>query len=150
MVMNYPLLKAGEYTNVFADVNAVRSANPPPTTLKFILETSQLTRDEIVASCVLACRAGFDFVKTSTGFNGPGASLENVRLMKAIAEKERATTREEVKVKASGGIRTAEDCVRMMEAGAERIGASAGVPIMEGLRSGEGVKEKGTEGNAVY
>ncbi|MCJ1255770.1 hypothetical protein MMC24_003587 [Lignoscripta atroalba] len=124
MVLNYPALKKGNYSIVYEDIAAVRSAAPPPTILKVILETSQLSRAEIIAGCKIAQAARADFVKTSTGFNGEGATVENVRLMKAVVG-------DTMKVKASGGVKTVEDCVRMMEAGAERIGTSGGVLIMK-------------------
>ncbi|PGH10561.1 deoxyribose-phosphate aldolase [Helicocarpus griseus UAMH5409] len=133
MVINYPLLKEGKYTEVYDDVLAVRKASKPADAsgaavgLKVILETSQLSREQIVAGSLISCLAGADFVKTSTGFNGPGASVENVALMRAVCE----AVRKGGKVKASGGVRTAEDCVKMIRAGAERIGASAGVKIVE-------------------
>lgn len=129
MVINYPLLKKGLYTDVFGDVFAVRTAAPSPVRLKVILETSQLTRDEIIAGSVISCMAGADYVKTSTGFNGPGATVENVALMRATVE----LLGTGCKVKASGGVRGAEDCVAMLRAGAHRIGASAGVKIVKEL-----------------
>ncbi|KAK2780982.1 hypothetical protein FQN52_001980 [Onygenales sp. PD_12] len=152
MVINYPKLKEGLYGDVYADVAAVRkaaddaattatTATTAPVGLKVILETSQLTREQIVAGSVISCLAGADFVKTSTGFNGAGASVENVALMRAVCE----AVRKEVKVKASGGVRTAEDCVKMIRAGAERIGASAGLKIVEEL-SGKGDGVVGEEG----
>ena len=128
MVLNWPQLKAKNYEIVYADIAAVRNIAPHPVVLKVILETSQLSQHEIVAGCKISQAAGADFVKTSTGFNGPGASLENVRLMKSIVG-------DEVKVKASGGIKTVKDCIAMMEAGAERIGTSNGVHIMNEARS---------------
>lgn len=103
---------------------AVRNAAPRPIVLKVILETSQLSRREIIAACKIAEVAEADYVKTSTGFNGQGATRENVKLMKSVVG-------DKVKVKASGGVRTLSDCVGMMEAGAERIGTSNGVGIME-------------------
>ncbi|EDN03357.1 deoxyribose-phosphate aldolase 1 [Histoplasma mississippiense (nom. inval.)] len=137
MVINYPLLKEGKYTDVYEDVLAVRKVASNPDDigdhrvgLKVILETSQLSREQIVAGCVISCLAGADFVKSSTGFNGPGASVENVALMRAVCE----TLGKGVKVKASGGVRTSGDCVDMIRAGAVRIGASAGVKIVEELR----------------
>jgi deoxyribose-phosphate aldolase len=129
MVINYPLLKEGKYSSVYEDVAAVRKAAPSPIQLKVILETSQLNQDEIIAGCVISCMAGADFVKTSTGFNGSGASVKNVALMRAVVD----MLGEGCKVKASGGVRTAEDCIDMLKAGAERIGASAGVKIMKEL-----------------
>lgn len=124
MVLKYDQLKEKHYSEVYTDIAAVRSVAPHPVVLKVILETSQLSRHEIVAGCKIAEVAGADFVKTSTGFNGPGATEENVRLMRSVVG-------ESVKVKASGGVKTVSDCITMMEAGAERIGASSGVSIME-------------------
>ena len=127
MVMNYVLLKQERYAEVFTDIAAVRNVAPHPIILKVILETSQLSPREIIAGCKIAESAGADYVKTSTGFNGQGASQENVRLMKSVVG-------ENVKVKASGGVKTVDDCVVMMEAGAERIGTSNGVWIMQEAR----------------
>ncbi|KAL1851885.1 hypothetical protein Plec18170_006188 [Paecilomyces lecythidis] len=129
MVLNYPLLKEGKFVDVYEDILAVRKAAPSPVKLKVILETSQLDRDQIVAGSVISCLSGADFVKTSTGFNGPGATVENVSLMRATVD----ALGKGCKVKASGGVRTAEDCVRMLQAGADRIGASAGVKIAKQL-----------------
>ena len=92
--------------------------------LKVILETGLLTEKEIRTACILAERSGADFVKTSTGFNGPGATVEAVKLMKRV-------TGPSMKIKASGGIRTLEDARAMIEAGADRLGCSASVAIME-------------------
>lgn len=124
MVMNHVLLRQKYYSEVYTDVAAVRNVAPHPIILKVILETSQLSPDEIVAGCKIAEAAGADYVKTSTGFNGHGATAENVRLMKGVVG-------DSVKVKASGGVKTVSECVVMMEAGAERIGTSNGVWIME-------------------
>lgn len=144
MVMDWALLKRGEYAEVQADVAAVRraaGAGGGPVRLKVILETSQLTREEIVAACVVAAGAGADFVKTSTGFCEKGATVENVRLMKAVV----AAVGHGVEVKASGGVRTLRDCDAMMEAGASRIGTSNGVAIME---EGMAAAAKGGEARA--
>ena len=110
--------------------------------LKLILETSQLTEAEIVAGCVLAASASFDFVKTSTGFNGRGASLDDVYLMHAAASelaKREIGRRVDGKVvpmsvKASGGVRSLKDAMKMIEAGANRIGTSSGIWIMQEAR----------------
>lgn len=128
MVLNWPALKNKDYERLYTDIAAVRNMAPHPVVLKVILETSQLSRSEIIAGCKIAQAARADFVKTSTGFNGPGASLENVRLMKAVVGTD-------VKVKASGGVKTVNECVAMMEAGAERIGTSSGVWIMSEAKS---------------
>ena len=124
MVINHVLLRRKHYSDVYTDIAAVRNVAPHPTTLKVILETSQLSPHEIVAGCKIAEAAQADFVKTSTGFNGQGATRENVRLMKSVVG-------DRVKVKASGGVKTVNDCIVMMEAGAERIGTSNGVWIIE-------------------
>ena len=124
MVMNHVLLRQKHYSEVYTDIAAVQNEAPRPTVLKVILETSQLSPREIVAACKISEAAGAGFVKTSTGFNGQGATRENVRLMKSVVG-------DSMKVKASGGVKTVNDCVAMMEAGAERIGTSNGVRIME-------------------
>ncbi|KAL4863762.1 hypothetical protein BDV12DRAFT_177048 [Aspergillus spectabilis] len=138
MVLNYPLLKAKQYLAVYEDILAVRKAAPSPVGLKVILETSQLSRDEIIAGSVLSCLAAADYIKTSTGFNGAGASVENVALMFETAK----TVGKGTKVKASGGVRSAADCIKMLKAGAERIGASSGVKIVQELEGGQ-VQEQG-------
>lgn len=124
MVMNHVLLRQSHYSEVYADIAAVRNVAPHPIILKVILETSQLSPREIIAGCKIVEAAGADYVKTSTGFNGQGATQENVRLMKSVVGVR-------LKVKASGGVKTMNDSVIMMEAGAERIGTSSGVRIME-------------------
>ena len=93
---------------------------------KLIIECCYLTDDEKVLACRLAKKAGFDFVKTSTGFGTGGATPEDVALM-------RKTVGKTMGVKAAGGIRTLEDAMKMIEAGANRIGCSAGVSIIEAL-----------------
>ncbi|KAE8321497.1 putative RNA methyltransferase-domain-containing protein [Aspergillus sergii] len=144
MVLKYPLLKEGKYTDVYTDILGVRKAAPSPTKLKVILETSQLSQEEIIAGSVIADVAGADFIKTSTGFNGPGANIDNVALMRATA----GSVGNGCKVKASGGVRSAEDCIRMLKTGAERIGTSSGVKIMQELK-GEAVGEQGAQQGAV-
>lgn len=99
--------------------------------LKLIIETSQLNRHQIIAACTMAAAANFDFVKTSTGFRGHGATVENVRLMAACCEKLAAGDMKKMQVKASGGIRTLDDAVKMIEAGASRLGTSGGVWIVK-------------------
>ena len=89
--------------------------------LKVIIETSYLTDEEKKTVCKLAAKAGADFVKTSTGFSNAGATAEDVKLMKEASG---------IKVKASGGVRTKEDALKMIEAGASRLGASAGIKIV--------------------
>ena len=124
MVINIGALKSGDYETVLQDIKAVRNAGEN-FTLKVIIETSVLTEQEKIKACELSAQAGADFVKTSTGFTGGGATAEDVRLM-------RAHVPANMQVKASGGIRTRQDFDAMVAAGATRIGASAGVKIIEG------------------
>lgn len=145
MVLNYPLLLSGSFTKVFEDVKAVRQEadkDKKSIVLKVILETSQLTPEQIVAGSLIAILAGADFVKTSSGFLGRGATVEDVRTMRAVCDLLQSEGwMKRVKTKASGGIRSAEDCLRMIGEGAERIGASSGVKIVEeysNMVAGEG------------
>jgi deoxyribose-phosphate aldolase len=144
MVINYPLLKQGKYTSVYEDVLAVRKAAPPPIILKAIVETSQLDKDELIAATVICCMAEVDFVKTSTGLKGGGATVDDVTTMRLVVD--RCGTRK-TKVKASGGIRSASDCLKLIKAGAHRIGTSGGVSIMKEVDEGE-LLEQGV-GHAV-
>lgn len=127
MVLNVTALKDKDYEYVREDINAVKIAakNSP---LKVILETDLLTKDEIKKACELCVEAKADFVKTSTGFvkNGVGAKVEDVKLMYETVSPYG------LKVKASGGIRDKEVALKMLEAGAERLGTSSGVKIVEG------------------
>jgi len=125
MVINIGALKSKDYALVEADIRGVVRAVGKETVVKVILETSLLTRDEKIMGSTLAKAAGADYVKTSTGFAGGGATVEDVRLM-------RETVGPDVGVKASGGIRTKQDVEAMVAAGATRIGASAGVKIVRG------------------
>ena len=124
MVLNVGLAKDGDWDGVTADIAAVREACPAQT-LKVILETCLLTEAEIVRACQCAKAAGADFVKTSTGFSTGGARAEDVALMKKSAGG--------LNVKASGGIHNYMEAKAMLEAGADRIGASAGISIINGL-----------------
>ena len=125
MVINIGRLKAGDAAGVEADVRAVRGTMGPSALLKVIIETGLLTEAEKVQACEIAKRAGADFVKTSTGFSGGGATAEDIALM-------RRTVGPDLGVKASGGVRTREDALAMIAAGATRIGSSAGVAIIGG------------------
>jgi deoxyribose-phosphate aldolase len=123
MVLNVGLLKSGEYDAVRRDIAEVVKATPGAGH-KVILETCLLTQQEKVTACKLAVEAGADYVKTSTGFASGGATVEDVRLMKeAVAGR--------AKVKASGGIRDLRTCLALIDAGADRIGTSASVAIVE-------------------
>ena len=128
MVMNIGALKEGNRELVSSDIKAVAdAAHGENALLKVILEMGLLTHDEKLAACEISEKAGADFVKTSTGFLGGAATIEDVALMR------RAVT---IGVKASGGIRTASDARRMIEAGANRLGTSSGVNIIRELRNG--------------
>jgi deoxyribose-phosphate aldolase len=128
MVMNVAALKSGHRAVVLADIAAVVMAAREigGIIVKVILETSLLDDKEKRIACEIASNAGASFVKTSTGFAGGGATVEDIRLM-------RATAAPEVRVKASGGIRDYATAMAMIEAGADRIGTSAGVAIMSGI-----------------
>ncbi len=123
MVMDIGAAKEGDFARVEADIAAVVSAIQGWAKLKVILECCLLTDEEKTAACLAAKRAGADFVKTSTGFSTGGATEHDVALM-------RAAVGDDMGVKASGGIRTREDALRMIAAGASRIGASAGIAIV--------------------
>ncbi|MBQ2271637.1 MAG: deoxyribose-phosphate aldolase, partial [Firmicutes bacterium] len=125
MVINVGALKEGDYELVLDDIaEVVAVAGDYDATVKVIIETCLLTKEEIVKACELAEEAGAAFVKTSTGFSKGGATVEDVKLM-------RETVGDRLQVKASGGIRDYETCMAMIEAGADRVGASASVQIME-------------------
>ena len=126
MVINTGALKSRDYATVFDDICRVVAASRPYP-VKVILETGQLQHDEKVIGCALSKAAGAGFVKTSTGFGPGGATVEDIQLMRRIVG-------EDVGVKASGGVRSAEDAKKMTEAGADRIGASASVAIVTGAK----------------
>ena len=127
MVINVSRLKSGDYDLVRRDMAAVVESTPG-VNHKVILETCLLTREEKIAACHLAVEAGMDYVKTSTGFNQAGATVEDVRLMKD-------TVAGRAKVKASGGIRNWATTRELLEAGADRIGTSASLKIAEEWRA---------------
>jgi deoxyribose-phosphate aldolase len=125
MVIHVGALKAGDHEYVRQDIAAVAIAcHEKGALLKVIIETVLLSDVEKVSACQLAQAAGADFVKTSTGFAGGGATVEDIRLM-------RQTVGSQMGVKAAGGVRSYTDALAMIEAGANRIGASAGVKIVE-------------------
>lgn len=125
MVINIGLLKSGKDKEVEADIKAVADATHNKNALlKVIIETCLLTEEEKVLACQLAVNAGADFVKTSTGFSTGGATVEDVALMRKVVG-------DQVGVKASGGVRNKADFEKMVEAGANRIGASSGVKIVK-------------------
>lgn len=127
MVLNVGALKAGDRRLVENDIRTVtRPAHDTGVLVKVILETALLTQEEKVTACELALAAEADFVKTSTGFGGGGATAADVALMRGVVGNRAG-------VKAAGGIRTAADVATMVAAGADRIGTSNGVAIMREL-----------------
>ncbi|MHC1722882.1 MAG: deoxyribose-phosphate aldolase [Aminipila sp.] len=128
MVINVGALKEGRYEYVRDDICAVVAiADEHDASVKVILETCLLTDAEIIKACELSVEAGAAFVKTSTGFSTGGATEHHVALM-------RKTVGDNAKVKASGAIRDLETTIKMIEAGADRIGASASVAIMNAFQ----------------
>jgi deoxyribose-phosphate aldolase len=124
MVINIGALKSRDYETVFEDIcRVVKAAGRAG--VKVILETGQLSDDEKIIACTLSKLAGAAFVKTSTGFGKGGATVDDVALMRRVVGVDMG-------VKASGGVRTQEDALRMRQAGANRIGASASVAIVTG------------------
>lgn len=124
MVINIGMLKAAEFEYVRNDIKAVVDAAANKAIVKVIIETCLLTDDEKIMACKLAKEAGADFVKTSTGFSKWGAKACDVKLM-------RDTVGDKMGVKASGGVHSFEDAKEMIDAGANRIGASASLKIIE-------------------
>lgn len=129
MVLNIGLLKSGENALVDADIRGVvEIAHNAGAVVKVILETCLLSLEEKILASEIACSAGTDFLKTSTGFSTSGATAADVALLRGVAGSRCG-------VKASGGIRTLADARAMLEAGANRIGASASVAIVEALEA---------------
>lgn len=120
MVINVGKLKEKNYQYILDDINAVCSVGA---VVKVIIETSLLTEEEIIKMCEIVNKSNALFIKTSTGFTSEGAKLEHIKLMK----KHMLQTK---KIKASGGIRDNETLIKMIEAGATRIGTSSGVKIL--------------------
>lgn len=125
MVIDIGAAKEHDFSRVKEDICKVKAEVDRNHVLKVIIETCLLTDEEKVEVCKVCKEAGADFVKTSTGFSTGGATAEDVALMFK-------TVKPELKVKASGGIRTREDAEKMIEAGASRLGTSAGIAITEG------------------
>jgi len=126
MVINIGAIKAGDHTLAAKDIHeVVRVGHSHGALVKVIIETALLTDEEKVTACLLAKEAGADYVKTSTGFSGGGATVEDVALMRRVVGPEMG-------VKASGGVRNFDDAEKMVAAGATRLGASAGVKIVQG------------------
>lgn len=135
MVINVSALKAGDYETILDEIRGVVVAAQEKI-VKVIIETAYLTKEEIVKVSNLVVEAGAEYVKTSTGFAPSGATVEDVKLMKD-------TVKDKALVKASGGVRTYEDAMKMIEAGASRIGTSNGVDIVN-------KKENKNDTNSTY
>lgn len=128
MVVNISAIKSKDWQYVLDDMSSLAQVvHQQNGLLKVILETCLLTEEEKVKVCELAVKAKVDFVKTSTGFSSSGATFQDIKLMKSIVG--------QIGVKASGGIRDLETALKMIEAGATRLGTSAGVEIMKGIAS---------------
>ncbi|MFP5518412.1 MAG: deoxyribose-phosphate aldolase [Bdellovibrionia bacterium] len=130
MVISIGMLKSGDLNYVKNDIAAVVKAAQGKT-VKVIIETSLLTQDEKRIACELSVQAGAHFVKTSTGFSGGGANIDDVLLMKS-------TVGNSAQVKASGGIKDAAFAKNLIAAGATRLGTSSGVNLVKGLAAGAG------------
>lgn len=129
MVLNIGALKGQAYGLVLNEIQTVTQvAHNQRAIVKVILETALLTRQEKIIACLISKAAGADFVKTSTGFGPGGATVEDVELMRRVVGTE-------LEVKAAGGIRTLADARAMIQAGASRLGASAGVKIIKEVQS---------------
>ncbi len=146
MVINIGLLKDAHYDAVRDDIRGVVSAARStgglarPVVVKVIIETALLTEFEKRMACILSAEAGADFVKTSTGFSGGGATVADIRLMRQVVGPDMG-------VKASGGIRDAASALALLDAGATRLGVSAGVTILREL-TGEKASQPVTAGGA--
>lgn len=126
MVINIGALKGQDHTMVARDIQGVvETGHRAGALVKVIIETALLSEEEKVTACLLAKEAGADYVKTSTGFSGGGATVEDIALMRRIVGPTMG-------VKASGGVRSREDAENLVKAGATRLGASAGVKIVQG------------------
>lgn len=127
MVINIGALKDADYKLVEEDIASVVKAADKKALVKVIIETALLSDDEKIKACELALKAGANFVKTSTGFSTGGATVSDVSLMKSVVG-------DKLEVKASGAVRDYETALKMIEAGASRIGTSSGVKIIKGLK----------------
>lgn len=124
MVINIGAVKDRDTELIERDIHSVVNAAKGKALTKVIIETSLLTDEEKVLACEVAKKAGADFVKTSTGFSTGGATVEDIKLM-------RSAVGPEMGVKASGGVRTRQDAIDMIQAGATRLGTSNGVALLE-------------------
>ena len=128
MAINIGALKDKEYDLVYNDIKAVVDAANKEALVKVIIETCYLTDEEKKIACELSVKAGADYVKTSTGFGTGGSTPEDIKLMRDVVGPN-------IGVKASGGVRTTEDAIKVIDAGASRIGASASISIATGEKT---------------
>lgn len=126
MLINLGALKSKEYDCVKKDIAEVVKAASGKLT-KVIIETALLTQEEKKTACELIIEAGADYVKTATGFNGGGATVEDVKYLRSVVK-------DQLKIKAAGGIRSWQEACAMVEAGADRLGTSNAVKIIEGQK----------------
>ncbi|KAI8938037.1 hypothetical protein NX059_005709 [Plenodomus lindquistii] len=140
-----------DYSLIYRELASIRSLCPSPVTLKLILETSQLSDAQILAASHLAAAASFDFIKTSTGFNGHGATIPHVQLMVGAAEylAKQGVGSRKMQVKASGGVRDLDTAIKMLESGATRLGTSSGLWIMQEARKKVGEERTTGAGGEV-
>jgi deoxyribose-phosphate aldolase len=127
MVINIGALKSGDWKQVENEIKGVRKVMGNEKILKVIIETCLLNEEGKIKAAKIVMDCGADFVKTSTGFNIKGATVEDVKLLKELVK-------DKIKVKASGGIRDYPTALKMIEAGADRIGTSSGVKIIEEMK----------------
>jgi deoxyribose-phosphate aldolase len=128
MVLNVGALKSGNLKLVEEDIRAIKRACRSTTLLKVILETGLLTDAEKIIACEISKKAGADFVKTSTGFAGSGATVQDISLMRRIVGPQMG-------VKASGGIKTFDQAIALIHAGASRLGCGASVAVVTGTET---------------
>ena len=129
MVINIGLLKSKDFDGVWNDIEAVKSTMPNHI-LKVILETCYLEELEIIKASELAIQSGADFIKTSTGFGTGGATIHDIKLMKSVAKNE-------IKIKASGGIKDTKTALEFINLGVDRLGTSSGIAIVSNKKSEE-------------
>jgi deoxyribose-phosphate aldolase len=130
MVANIGALKSGDFKLVEKDIRAVRNAMGDEKILKVIIETAVLTDEEKIKATEIVMDCGGDFVKTSTGFGYSGATVEDVKLLKGVVG-------DRIRIKASGGIRDYATALELIQVGANRIGTSSGVKIVEESKKAE-------------
>jgi deoxyribose-phosphate aldolase len=126
MVINIGALKSGDLNTVNDDIRSLRNASRGSTVLKVIIETCLLTDEEKTLACEIAKKAGADFVKSSTGFSSGGATIEDIAMMRKVVGSDMG-------VKASGGIKDLATASDMINAGADRLGTSSGITIVDGI-----------------